>query len=245
MVYSLCTTIMYELEESIWNTFVWYKAKSLCEYVCSNNLLSLNRPVSVTRQSRRIKVVYFLEEHAARFTATCTRKYSRHHVFPATHFISSFFPKFTNPSGYCLSEQMDWPRGIGADSWLRRFPGLSSLDFLFWGQLKELCSRRPSHQRKILSPELANAAADVCDMPGNFQRVWDSMHCRCETCLVATGRSFERLFERSERKRAKLLCVYSYGFFVTLLLINYSADDHETQYRDRHHFWRCRREIKF
>ena len=33
----------------------------------------------------------------------------------------------------------------------------------------------------------------------------------------------------------EFFCVHSYGFFLILFFLNYSNDDHETQYRGRYH----------
>jgi len=58
------------------------------------------------------------------------------------------------------------------------------------GQLKSAVFETPRASPEDLVAQISAAAANVRDMPGIFQRVRDSIHCRCEACLEAGSLSF-------------------------------------------------------
>ena len=86
-----------------------------------------------------------------------------------------------------------WIGRGGPIAWPPRSPDLSCLDFFLWGYLKSLVYDTPLESEEELVARISAAAAEVRDMPGLFERVRQSLHRRCETCIQVGGRSFEPL----------------------------------------------------
>ncbi|GFW41503.1 uncharacterized protein TNCV_465911 [Trichonephila clavipes] len=74
---------------------------------------------------------------------------------------------------------------IGLDGpvdWLPSSPDLNPLDFFFWCHLKSLVYETPVITVVNLKARIDVASADIANTPGLFERVRQSIVCRCGLC---------------------------------------------------------------
>lgn len=89
-----------------------------------------------------------------------------------------------------------WIGRGGPVPWPPRSPDLNSLDFFFWGRIKELVYKTPVDTQEDLVARIAAASAVIQDEADVFERVRESMLKRCRSCNVVGGRHFEQLLRR-------------------------------------------------
>ena len=83
-------------------------------------------------------------------------------------------------------------RGGPVERWPQS-PDLTPLHFYLWKHMKSMVNETPVTLDMYLIASIAEAAARVRDIPGQFERVRESMHRHCRTCIVENRRNFEHV----------------------------------------------------
>ena len=86
-----------------------------------------------------------------------------------------------------------WIGRRGPISWPSRSPDLKSMDFFFWGTMKDLVYGTPIDSEMDLDARIVATSGTVREMPGIFENVRQSMQRCCEACVRVNGRNFEHL----------------------------------------------------
>ncbi|GBM70468.1 hypothetical protein AVEN_188216-1 [Araneus ventricosus] len=86
-----------------------------------------------------------------------------------------------------------WIGRGGPVPWPSRSPELSSLDYFLWGHVKSLVHATPVNSDEDLVARISVAAARVLETSVIFERVRQSLHRHCHTCISGGGCSFEQL----------------------------------------------------
>ena len=99
-----------------------------------------------------------------------------------------------------------WIGRQGPTQWPARSPNLNPLDFYLWGHLKAIVYSRPVHNVESLHQRLEQGCQQICQMPGIWERVRQSMMRQSEACITAHGSHFEHFCRgfRIRRKNCKL-----------------------------------------
>ncbi|GFU50622.1 uncharacterized protein TNCV_235841 [Trichonephila clavipes] len=85
-----------------------------------------------------------------------------------------------------------WIGRGGPVNWPACSPDLSCLDFFLWGHMKSLVYASPVDSDEALVARIAIVAGENREMPGVFANVRHSLRRRCEACIFAGGRFFEK-----------------------------------------------------
>ncbi|GBN64717.1 hypothetical protein AVEN_201404-1 [Araneus ventricosus] len=86
-----------------------------------------------------------------------------------------------------------WIGRGGPVLWPARSPDLTCLDYFLCGYVKSLVFETSVNSAEELIARIAAVTGEVRDTPGIFVDVRSSMRRRCEACITAQGRNFERL----------------------------------------------------
>ncbi|GBM43261.1 hypothetical protein AVEN_154582-1 [Araneus ventricosus] len=118
--------------------------------------------------------------------AMCSSKWFQHDLAPA-HYSMEVRPHLNATYG------QQWIGWGGPVLWPPRSPDLTCLDYFLWGYVKSLVYETPVNSAEDLAARIAEVAGEVRDTPGFFANVRSSIRRRCEVCITARGRNFERL----------------------------------------------------
>ena len=86
-----------------------------------------------------------------------------------------------------------WIGGGAPFPWPPRSPDLNPLDFYLWENLKALVYRTPIQDVQSLRARIMTGCETICNTPGIFQRMRDSIRGRVDACINADGGHFEHL----------------------------------------------------